>query len=168
MVPMSECCSVNKAAETPPAVVSCPVCGARSKQVETYTVKSLVRHLHFGMAPAQYYFCEATGCDVVYFPSNPEAPTFRRRDLLVRVGFKEGGDAGLVCYCFGITRKNIRNEIRQRGKSTVAEQIKAEVQVGNCVCEVKNPSGKCCLGNVTRAVQDALRAVQATAGAASA
>jgi hypothetical protein len=55
---MSECCSV-KAPDIPAAVMSCPECGSRSKQVDTLTVKSLVWHLPFGMAPAQYYFCEA-------------------------------------------------------------------------------------------------------------
>ena len=164
---MPDCCSVNATCsveERPaaaPAVKSCPECGSRSKQVETHTVRSLVRHLPFGMPPAQCYFCEATGCDVVYFASHPGAPIFRRGDLLVRVGAKEGGDAGLVCYCFGITRKVIGDEIRQTEKSTVAEQIKAEVQAGNCACEVKNPSGKCCLGNVTRVVQEGLRSAEA-------
>lgn len=166
---MSDCCSVNERCsvnEKPaaaPAVASCPECRSRSKQVESLAVKSLVRHLPFEMPPAQYYFCEAVDCDVVYFPSNPEAPIFRRGDLLVPVGVKEGDDAGLVCYCFGITRKDIRDEIQQTGKSTVAERIKAEVQAGNCACEVKNPSGKCCLGNITRTAHEALRALQATA-----
>ncbi len=166
---MSDCCSVNETCSVKetlaaaPAVKPCPKCGSRSKQVESLTVKSLVRHLPFGMPPAQYYFCEAVDCDVVYFPSNPEAPIFRRGDLLVRVGVKENSDAGLVCYCFGITRKDIGDEIRQTGKSTEPERIKAEVQDGNCVCEDKNPSGKCCLGNVTRAAQEATRALQATA-----
>lgn len=165
---MSDCCSVNETCsvnEKPaaaPAVKPCPECGNWSKQVESLTVKSLVRHLPFEMTSAQYYFCEATGCDVVYFPSNPEVPTFRRGDLQVPVGAKESDDAGLVCYCFGITRKDIGDEIQQTEKSTVAECIKAEVQAGNCACEVKNPSGKCCLGNVTRAAQETARALQAS------
>jgi hypothetical protein len=35
----------------------------------------------------------------------------------------------------------------------VAERITTKVQAGNCSCEVKNPSGKCCLGDVNRAIQ---------------
>ena len=159
----NETCSVKETLAAAPAVASCPECGSRSKQVESLTVKSLLRHLPFEMPPAQYYFCEAVDCDVVYFPSNPEAPTFRRGDLLVRVGAKESSDAGLVCYCFGITRKAIRDEIQQTGNSTTPERIKAEVQAGNCACEVKNPSGKCCLGNVTRAVKDGMQTVPTAA-----
>lgn len=157
---MSECCSVK---ETPPAaaaVMACPVSGTRSKQVDLLTVRSLVRRLPFGAKPAQYYFCDAPGCDVVYFPSRQEAPTFRRADLCVRVGAKEGEDPIPVCYCFGITREDIRREIHQTGACGVAERIRAEVQADHCACEVKNPSGKCCLGSVERTGEEALRTLQ--------
>jgi CopZ-like zinc binding protein len=154
---MSECCSVKPPA-VPGAVMSCPECRGRSKRVDIHTVKSLVRQLPFGMAPAQYYFCGAPACDVVYFPSNPEAPIFRQGDLLVRVGLKEKCDPIPVCYCFGLARRDVADEIQRTGKSTVAERIKAEVKAGHCACEVKNPSGKCCLGEVMRVVEDVRRA----------
>jgi hypothetical protein len=137
----------------------CPVNGARSKQVDVLTVKSLVRHIPLGMPNDQYYFCEARDCDVVYFPFDPQAPTFRRLDLVVRVGAKETADPIPICYCFGFTRKDIEDEIAASGRSTVAERISAEVKQGNCACEVKNPSGKCCLGDVTCIVRDHMRAI---------
>jgi hypothetical protein len=137
----------------------CPVNGARSKQVDVLTVKSLVRHIPLGMPNDQYYFCEARDCDVVYFPFDPQAPTFRRQDLVVRVGAKETADPIPICYCFGFTRKDIEDEIAASGRSTVGERISAEVKQGNCACEVKNPSGKCCLGDVTRIVRDHMRAI---------
>jgi hypothetical protein len=137
----------------------CPVNGARSKQVDVLTVKSLVRHIPLGMPNDQYYFCEARDCDVVYFPFDPQAATFRRQDLVVRVGAKETADPIPICYCFGFTRKDIEDEIAASGRSTVAERISAEVKQGNCACEVKNPSGKCCLGDVTRIVRDHMRAI---------
>ncbi|MEE8201543.1 MAG: hypothetical protein V3R29_10290 [Candidatus Acidoferrales bacterium] len=158
---MADCCAVKAGLASPPTVLACPVCGHQAKQVQSLTVKSLVRHLPFQMAPAQYYFCETPKCEVVYFPSNPEAPTFHRADLLVPVGVKEDQDAALVCYCFGITRQDIRDELERTGKSSVAQRIKAEVQAANCACEMKNPSGKCCLGTVTRAVQQAFQSIAA-------
>jgi hypothetical protein len=130
---------------------------ARSKQVDMLTVKSLVRQLPLGMPDTQYYFCEAQDCDVVYFGLEPQAPIFRRGDLLVRVGVKATADPIPVCYCFGFTRKDIEDEIAETGGSTVADLISREVKAGNCACEVKNPSGKCCLGSVTRVTQDCLR-----------
>jgi hypothetical protein len=42
---MSDCCSVNAKSGTAPAVMACPVNGARSKKVDVLTVKSLVRQL---------------------------------------------------------------------------------------------------------------------------
>ncbi len=147
---MSECCSVKPTDW--PAVTTCPVTGRRSKQVDLLTVRSLVRQLPLGMQPTAYYFCDDPACDVVYLPSNPQAPVFRRGDLWVRVGVKEQDDPIPVCYCFGFTRKDIVEEIRATGRSTVSARVTAEVKAGNCACEVKNPSGKCCLGNITRIV----------------
>ncbi len=158
---MSDCCSAGDGSKAP-AVMACPVNGARSKQVDMLTVKSLVRQLPLGMSNDQYYFCEAPDCDLVYFPSDPQAPNFRREDLLVRIGAKEKTDPIPVCYCFGFTRTDIEKDIAETGHSTVAERIKAEVKSGNCACEVKNPSGKCCLGAVARAVKDYTRANQRT------
>lgn len=154
---MSDCCSVNAMSGTAPAVMTCPKNGARSKQVETLTVRSLVRKLVLGMPDTQYYFCEARDCDVVYFPFDAKAPTFRREDLLVRIGAKENSDPIPICYCFGVARKDIQDEVAKTGRSQFAERIAAEVKSGNCACEVKNPSGKCCLGDLTRAATDALR-----------
>jgi len=152
---MSDCCSVGDGSKAP-AVMACPVNGARSKQVDMLTVKSLVRQLPLGMPDTQYYFCEAPGCDAVYFPLDTQAPLFRREDLVVRVGAKEIEDPLLMCYCFGFTRQDICDEMRSTGKSTVAKRITAEVEAGRCACEMKNPSGKCCLGDVTRTVKDRL------------
>jgi len=115
------------------------------------------------MRNTQYYFCEAQNCDVVYFALDSQAPVFRRADLMVPVGVKETADPIPVCYCFGFTRGNIHEEIAETGRSTIAERITAEVKAGNCACEMKNPSGKCCLGNVKRETQDSLRNRQGAA-----
>ena len=153
---MSDCCSVNAKTGSAPAMMACPVNGARSKRVDLLTVRSLVRQLPLGMPNTEYYFCEAAECDVVYFAFDARAPMFRRADLLVRVGSKETADPIPVCYCFGFTRRDIWDEIRSTGKSTAAKRITAEVAAGRCACEVKNPSGKCCLGDVTRTIKDRL------------
>jgi Zinc binding domain len=151
---MSDCCSVNAKSGGAPAVMACPANGARSKRVDARTVKSLVRKLPLGMPHTQYYFCDASDCELVYFALDTEAPRFRREDLVVRVGAKETADPIPICYCFGFTRQDIWDEIWRTGKSTVAERIAAEVEGGRCACEVKNPSGKCCLGDVVRTAKE--------------
>ena len=147
---MSDCCSGNAKSAGAPAVMTCPSNGARSKRVDALTVKSLVRKLPLRMPNTQYYFCDASDCELVYFALDREAPRFRREDLVVRVGAKETTDPIPICYCFGFTRQDIWDEIGSTRKSTLAERIKAEVEAGHCACEVKNPSGKCCLGEVTQ------------------
>lgn len=159
---MSDCCSVECSSEAP-AVAVCPVNGARSKKVDILTVKSLVRQLPLGMANTQYYFCEAQDCDVVYFALDSEAPIFRRGDLLVPIGAKATVDPIPVCYCFGFTRKDIQDEVAETGRSTVLDRITEEVKAGRCACELKNPSGKCCLGRVTRETRKCLRNTQVAA-----
>jgi len=151
---MADCCTLPEKAAAALAVLACPVSGTRSRQVDALTVKSLVRHLPFGEPATQYYFCEATDCDVVYFPHRTDAARFHRADLLVRVWPKDRGDDTPICYCFGVTRKQILEELARAEGPMAAKRIKAEVQAGNCACEVKNPSGKCCLGNIARATQE--------------
>jgi hypothetical protein len=93
-------------------------------------------------------------CDVVYFPRDANAPIFRRAALLVRTEAEEKAQDVPVCHCFGITRKDLEDEIASSGCSTAARRIAAEVRSGNCACEVKNPSGRCCLGRVAQVVRD--------------
>src|SRR5258708_1051229 len=123
---MSDCCSVNAKSGSAPAIVAFPTNGGRTKRVDTLTVKSLVRKLPLGMPNTQYYFCDASDCEVVYFALDAEAPRFRREDLVVRVGAKETADPIPVCYCFGFTRQDILDEFRSTGNSTVPDRIKEE------------------------------------------
>jgi Zinc binding domain len=147
---MPDCCPESATQGAAPAVRACPLDGTPSKQVQMLTVRSLVRRLPLGMPETQYYFCEARSCDAVYFALDPRAPVFRRGDLAIRIGAKEESDPIPVCYCFGFTRQDLWDEVRESGKPTAAEKIRAEVEAGRCACEVKNPSGKCCLGDVAR------------------
>ena len=157
---MSDCCTTDASSFNAREIMACPANGARSKKVDTLTVKSLVRTLPLEMPNTQYYFCEAPDCDVVYFASLPKAPIFSRADLLITVGAKQSAPPIPLCYCFGFTQQNIADELAVTGRSTIAETIKAEIKAGNCACEVKNPSGKCCLGNIGRAVKNATPALK--------
>lgn len=152
---MSNCCSENS--ESPSALPQskpgfCPVCGAQGKSVATLTVKSVVRDHTRVPAPSSFLFCRTTTCDVVYFSGQA---IFRKPDMKVRVGIKETEDPVPLCYCFDYTREDILREIHKTGETKLAEVIKGEVQDGFCACEVKNPSGSCCLGDITRAIQHA-------------
>jgi hypothetical protein len=156
-VPCSTACETFRA----PSAKSCPDCRQRGRRVERFTMEHL---LHADLVPqianTQYYFCETANCPNVYFPYHSGGRVFGKPDLIVRVGLKETADPVPLCYCFDITRKRVWDEIERTGRSAVPEAIKSEVQAGNCACEVKNPSGKCCLGNVVRTVRQRMQAAE--------
>ena len=150
---MSDCCSTTKdgicsVSTSKPGF--CPDCGARGKSVATLTVKSLARDHTRVPRSGSYSFCRTPDCDVVYFS---DSATFRKAELKVRVGIKETEDPIPLCYCFDYSRADIRREIESMGSTKIPNQIKAEIEAGLCACEVKNPSGACCLGDITREVQ---------------
>ncbi len=76
-----------------------------------------------------------------------------KEDVRVRVGIKETEDPIPVCYCFGWTREKIFNQIKEQGFSTAIQEISAKVKAGECACEINNPSGRCCLGEVNKVVK---------------
>jgi hypothetical protein len=45
----------------------------------------------------------------------------------------------LICYCFGYTESDIKNDYLENGHSTILEKIAAEKKQGTCQCAEKNP-----------------------------
>ncbi len=48
----------------------------------------------------------------------------------------------LVCYCFGYTAEDIRQDLKRYGFSTILEQIKDAKKRGRCNCKVNHPQGR--------------------------
>lgn len=48
----------------------------------------------------------------------------------------------LICYCFGYTAADIRQDVTEHGYSRILEKISAAKTQGNCQCATKNPSGR--------------------------
>jgi len=98
-----------------------------------------------------YRFCASPGCRVVYFSEN-SGENFTTDDLRARVGVKEMSDPIPLCYCFGFSEADLREELLTKGQSTIPQRITTLVKQGMCACEERNPSGTCCLGEVTKTV----------------
>jgi hypothetical protein len=98
----------------------------------------------------QYRFCASPDCPVVYFSKDRY---FTIDDLRVRVGLKAKDDPVPLCYCFGFSNEDVRDEIRTQGRTTILQRIKSLVKDGMCACEERNPSGTCCLGDVARVIE---------------
>lgn len=135
--------------ESPDAI--CPICGSKGSLVDVITLKALLTSDAFrrGLPPDSRY-CANPHCAVVYFDNAP-AVAFRESDLIVPVHAKHPDDETIpVCYCFGYTGKLIREETERTGASTATPSIAAEVTAGHCACELRNPKGSCCLGDIAK------------------
>lgn len=131
---------------------ACPTCGQRGKSVDTVTVKALLSIPFTELRPVSYVFCRTADCPTVYFASDG-THRFEEGDLRERVHQKhQESDDVFVCYCFRHTPGSIKSELGRTGRTGVVEAITAGIQNGNCACELRNPQGSCCLGNVRAVV----------------
>lgn len=145
------CCVIPHTGDVP----TCPANGQPAKPVGRKTVDSLVLpEVRAALVPQPYYFCDAPGCDTVYVSAL--ATHVVTKDMLrVRVGLKESEDPAPLCYCFGYDRKHVRDDIESKGETEIQKIITRRVKAGECRCEEANPSGSCCLGDVSRAIKQA-------------
>lgn len=129
------------------AANACSACGQVGKRVQEETVKALLavslREMHDG----DYLFCQTPGCPVVYFTLDG-TQTFTTEQVRERVYQKEPDkDEVGVCYCFRHTIGEIRFMPRT-DRAALLDDINAGIQAGQCACDLRNPQGSCCLGNV--------------------
>ncbi|MCM3431730.1 putative iron-sulfur cluster-binding metallochaperone [Brevibacillus invocatus] len=143
---MARCC--QNAAETDPSGNLCPICNQSGKDVKVITLKSLLKPASLAKLHPKlnYSFCSTSCCDVVYYS---ELNTFRIQDLKVPVFQKDYGSEVPVCYCFGLSRASLIS----KAKENVVEFIRKQMKENRCGCEVNNPQGACCLGNVSQVVK---------------
>lgn len=147
---MSKCCQVL--ASEPQAVILCPVSCTTGKPVELQTVKALLtEHALRRVSTSEHRFCPHPECDVVYF--DVAGNQYTKADVRVAVWQKEPCGERTVCYCFGENEACIRREIESRGASDAVGRVRRHIEANRCACEVRNPRGVCCLGDVTAAVK---------------
>lgn len=155
---MSSCGTGTSCDSIAPRSDICGTCGSRGLLVDPITLKALFTAdaLRRGV-PAHPRFCPAEECVVVYF-DHKASLVFTEEDLTVRVHAKHRHDDDVpVCYCFEHSPGTVRREIELRGSSTASKTITAEVKAGHCACEVKNPKGTCCLGDVAQTEREVKR-----------
>ncbi|UVI33671.1 putative iron-sulfur cluster-binding metallochaperone [Paenibacillus spongiae] len=145
-----DCCSPSS--NTQEVNINCPSCGEKGRNVQLITLKSLLKASALETIEPEntYVFCSSPNCSTVYFSGN-HSQTFSESDLKVPVYQKNLGFDVPVCYCFGWTRERLIQAAGTDQKP--AAQIKVHVQAGRCGCEINNPQGACCLGNVNAFVR---------------
>ena len=125
----------------------CPSCAQAGAPVDRITLKALLTAdgLRRGI-PAQPRFCSNADCPIVYFDVDRDV-TFTEAELHVRVYAKHPNDpATPACYCFGVNVGAMAGERARELRESIAHEVEAQ----HCACEVKNPKGGCCLGDLLR------------------
>ncbi len=126
---------------------SCSACGQKGKPVHAETVKALLSVSLRAVRDAEYLFCRTRSCPIVYFTPD-RSQTFTAEDMGERVYQKEPGtDSVFVCYCFRHTVGDVRAASPER-RAAILDDINEGIQAGQCACDVRNPQGSCCLGNL--------------------
>lgn len=140
---------------------TCSVCGEKGKLVQSQTVKAMLSVTLRQVKTVQYLFCRTPTCPVVYFAEDG-TQRFTVDQIRERVYQKESeADDVKVCYCFMHTVGEIRNASPEN-RAAILDDINRGIESDQCACDLRNPQGSCCLGNV-RAL---LRQLEPTAGAA--
>jgi len=142
-------CELATTAQT----ASCPDCQRAGKPVTALTLKALLAVVLTDVRETDYRFCRTPTCPIVYYSIDGEQ-RFSEEDVRERVHQKHLDDDDVfVCYCFRHTPGSIKGELSAIGQSTVVASITAGIQGGHCACDMRNPQGSCCLGNVRTVVQ---------------
>jgi hypothetical protein len=135
---MTHCCTTNSSI---PCKAICPINGQLYAQISRRAVLHQVRQpWRHALTAQQYYFCDDPDCEVVYFGDNQQI--FLQHDVRQTVCQKSIAADKPVCYCFDIRLTDLQTESDKiRLKTFVVEQTRSSA----CDCEIRNPSGKCCL-----------------------
>jgi len=54
----------------------------------------------------------------------------------------EASNKEIICYCFGHSVQDLRDDILRNGRSLIMERIAAEKKAGACDCATRNPKGR--------------------------
>ncbi len=128
-------------------VTACSVCAEKGKPVQGQTVKALLAVTLRQVQNVDYQFCRTQTCPVVYFSTNGEQ-TFTTDQVRERVYQKEpDAEDVFVCYCFRHTVGEIRASSPE-SRIAILDDINTGIQSDQCACDLRNPQGSCCLGNV--------------------
>ena len=141
------CCETGKGL---PQVAegACRSCGSKGLQVPLSAVKALLQPwgLRAGV-PRAPRFCASPACPVVYFDEVSDRRV-EESELTVLVYAKHARDRSApICYCFGFAVGDVLDAMKT-GAAAISSIVRTEVVAGQCACEVKNPKGTCCLGDI--------------------
>lgn len=135
---MSCCCSNNSS----PAALECPLCGMWCKKISMKTIFHQVKFPDIlDIDNDSYFYCSDMGCSVAYF--SQEGKTISKNQLRVFTELENNK----LCYCFDINTEQYLNSLKNGTAETIKNFVIQKTKAGECACEIRNPSGQCCLAN---------------------
>ena len=147
---MSSCCG-SPDARTATCAPQCPRSSTKGLAVDLLTVKAVLSESALAtLREGPYRFCGEPACAVVYFDDTGQV--FTAADLRVPVWQKQPVGGRTICYCFGENEASMTQELAETGRCDAALRIREHIAAGRCACEVRNPRGACCLGDVLKVV----------------
>ena len=139
---MSECCSNSPSKITEQ---DCPQCGISCKSVG---IKTLYHQVRFPENQAinsdRYYFCPVKTCAVGYFST--AGSMIPKQQLRSAQNIQED----TLCYCFDISEAQYRFALQANTAESIKHFVIEQTRSGTCACEIRNPSGQCCLAKFKR------------------
>jgi len=134
---MSHCCSGS---HQKPVTQACPQCGTACKSVEMPTLYHQVRFPeNQGMPSDTYYFCPTKDCSTGYF--SIAGNCISKQQLRTHQDIQKD----TLCYCFGIDSADFLTALATNHADTIKNFVVQRTKSGECACELRNPSGQCCL-----------------------
>lgn len=135
---MSDCCNSCSTTEQPKKAV-CPINGKSYHRVKRKTMLHHLRKPWQTDIPDQaWYFCDSPDCYVVYF--GPADRIITQEELRSPIGQKSHLPERTLCYCFDVQQQDYDKQPNLT-KDFVIDQTRSNT----CDCEIRNPSGRCCL-----------------------
>jgi hypothetical protein len=148
---IESCCAPNL--DNAVEINQCPTCGSKGKKVDSITLKAMLNVSLLAVRDVPYFFCRTDNCEIVYFSGDGQQ-SFTKTQVREPIFQKEPQNENVfVCYCFRHNPASIQAEWLNTGQSTVIAAINAGIKAGQCACEIRNPQGSCCLGNVSKVVK---------------
>lgn len=148
----SDCTCCSKI-EDKHQTILCPNCKSEGKIIEEKTIKSQLDISLLELKSDQYWFCSNPNCYIVYF-TDMDSEIYKESDLRELVYQKHINEKDvLVCYCFKYTVGEIIKDYLINNESLLLEEIKRGTKSGKCACDIRNPQGSCCIGNIVSIIK---------------
>ena len=142
---MSECCSGGSTS----SVAMCPQCSISGKNTSMKTISHQVKFPDIlDIETDNYYYCADSSCSVGYFSQEDKIiPKKQLRAFAEHTNNK-------LCYCFDINTEQYLNALKDETAATIKQFVIQKTKSGDCACEIRNPSGQCCLANFKQLEKD--------------